>query len=154
GRDSAPSRRRRRDRDQRSRRRLLPLPGIRARPLPGRVARHPLIGRLRLAMLAAALPALAGCGTRGEPHVFSVSIVNDTAGPVVVRDCNDYCSSSPIELHLAPGAGAPINRVATQHKSFSITSSSGDHIGCLDLYYTAPQPGARALVSTAAPCSG
>jgi hypothetical protein len=97
---------------------------------------------------------VAGCGTGGSRQVFSVAIVNDTGAPVVVRDCDDYCSSSPIELELVPGASAPINRVATQHKSFSITNSSGEHIGCLDLYYTAPQPGARALVSRAVPCSG
>jgi len=87
-------------------------------------------------------------------RVFEVSIVNDTAVPVVVRDCDDYCSSSPIKLVLAPGASAPINRTTGEHKTFSITTASGARVGCLDLYYETPQPGARALASHATPCTG
>jgi hypothetical protein len=95
---------------------------------------------------------LAGCGALHGIKVFQVSIVNDTGGPVVVRDCDSYCFSSPIALTLQPGARTPINRVAKEHKIFSVTTASGGHVGCLDLYFASPQPGAQVAVSQATPC--
>jgi hypothetical protein len=95
---------------------------------------------------------VAGCAAARGIEVFPVSIVNDTGGTVVVRDCDTYCSSSPIAITLQPGGSAPINRVAENHKIFSITTSSGSHIGCLDLYFASPRPGAQVLVSRATPC--
>jgi hypothetical protein len=86
--------------------------------------------------------------------VFPVSIVNNTSEPVVVRDCDHYCSSSPIRIELQPGASAPINRIAGDHKTFAITTASGGHVGCLDLYFPAPEPGAQVPVSEAKPCTG
>ena len=110
---------------------------------------------LRLALLTAALAALlAGCGSLGGIQVFPVSIVNDTSETVVVRDCADYCSSSPIAIELQPGGSTVINRDAGSHKDFSITTPLGAHVGCLDLHYPTPQPGALAPVSQAAPCPG
>jgi hypothetical protein len=96
---------------------------------------------------------VAGCGGPSA-EVFSVSIVNDTHEAVVVRDCDDYCSSSPIALTVQPGDSTPINRIARDHKSFSITTASGGHVGCLDLFFAAPQPGARVPVSEAIACAG
>jgi hypothetical protein len=95
---------------------------------------------------------MAGCGAFHGIQVFRVSIVNDTAGAVVVRDCDGYCSSSPIATTLEPGESAPINRTAKQHKIFSIVASSGSHVGCLDLYFPEPQSGAQVPVSKATPC--
>jgi hypothetical protein len=95
---------------------------------------------------------VAGCRAVHGIEVFRVSIVNDTGGPVVVRDCDSYCSSSPIAITLEPGASAPINRVAKQHKIFSIATPAGGHVGCLDLYFSAPHPGAQVPVSQATPC--
>ena len=86
--------------------------------------------------------------------MFPVSIVNDTTDAVVVRDCDDYCSSSPIAIHLEPGGSTPINRDTGSHKQFSITTEAGSHVGCLDLYFTSAQPGARVPVSEALPCTG
>jgi hypothetical protein len=71
-----------------------------------------------------------------------------------VRDCGGYCSSSPIAITLEPGGTAPINRVAKQHKIFSVATPSGGHLGCLDLYFAAPHPGAQVPVSQATPCRG
>jgi hypothetical protein len=96
---------------------------------------------------------VAGCGGAGA-EVFSVSIVNDTHMVVVVRDCDHYCSSSPIAITVPPGGSTPINRIARDHKSFSITTASGEHVGCLDLYFATPQPGARVPVSEATACTG
>jgi hypothetical protein len=101
---------------------------------------------------AATLSLLGGCGALHGADVFSVSIVNDTSSPVVVRDCNGYCSSSPIAIDLQPGQSAVIHRVAHDHKTFSITTSAGGHVGCLDLYFATPQPGAQVPVSHATPC--
>jgi hypothetical protein len=86
--------------------------------------------------------------------VFQVSIVNDKQQTVVVRDCDSFCTSSPIAINLQPGASAPINRIAGEHKLFSVTSATGAHMGCLDLYYATPQAGASADVSRAIPCPG
>jgi hypothetical protein len=97
---------------------------------------------------------LAGCLDANGIKVFQVSIVNDTQQTVVVRDCDSFCSSSPIAINLQPGASAPINRIAGEHKLFSVTSATGAHIGCLDLYYASPHPGASADVSRATPCPG
>ena len=94
----------------------------------------------------------AGCAHLSHAQVFRVSIVNDTGSPVVARDCDSYCSSSALVLHLEPGASVPIDRVARMHKSFAITTPSGGHLGCLDLYFKTPQPGARVPVSQATTC--
>jgi hypothetical protein len=105
---------------------------------------------LWLILVSASVTACGGAGA----EVFAVSIVNDTQMAVVVRDCDDYCSSSPIAITVPPGGSTPINRIAGDHKRFSITTSSGGHIGCLDLYFAAPQPGARVPVSQATACTG
>jgi hypothetical protein len=38
------------------------------------------------------------------------------------------------------------------HKDFAVTTAAGGRIGCLDLYFPSPQPGARVPVSQAGPC--
>jgi hypothetical protein len=107
------------------------------------------------AALALAVGSLlvAGCSSLHDIHVFQVSILDDTPSPVIVRDCDTYCSSSPIALRVQPGGSVPINRDAGEHKVFSITTAGGAHVGCLDLYYPSPQPGATARVSDATPCA-
>jgi hypothetical protein len=105
-----------------------------------------------VAALAALLLTAGGCANLRNLPVFTVSIVNDTADAVVVRDCSGYCSSSPIALDLQPGASADIHRTTNDHKEFSIRTASGGHVGCLDLFFRTPQPGARLLVSSAVPC--
>jgi hypothetical protein len=102
--------------------------------------------------LAAMLLAVGGCRGLRQLQVFTVSILNDTGQAVVLRDCTHFCDSSPIVINLAPGSSAPINRTTNEHKYFSITTPSGAHIGCLDLYFQTPQPGARVPVSHATPC--
>jgi len=111
------------------------------------------LGRIAaLASLAAALLSTAGCAGGSHARVFTVSVLNDTKVGVVVRDCDDFCASSPFALDLAPGASAPVNRTTNQHKYLSIKTSGGDHVGCLDLYFAQPEAGARVPVSSAIPC--
>jgi len=100
----------------------------------------------------AVLLSLAGCGGPHSLQIFRVSVVNDTSGAVVVRDCDSYCSSSPIAIDLQPGASTVFNRIARDHKIFSITTPSGTHVGCLDLYFATPRPGAQVPISHATPC--
>jgi hypothetical protein len=107
---------------------------------------------LRLLATATVAAVAGGCAHLSHVRVFRVSIVNDRVAPVVVRDCSGYCSSSPLVFHLQPGASAPVNRVARMHKLFSITTPSGGHLGCVDLYFKTPQPGARVPVSGASAC--
>jgi hypothetical protein len=107
--------------------------------------------RLLPAAVAVALLAV-GCAHLQHVKVFRVSIVNDTRAPVVVRDCPSYCSSSPLVFHMQPGAAVSVDRVARDHKLFSVTTPAGAHLGCVDLYFRVPQPGARVPVSGAAAC--
>jgi hypothetical protein len=108
----------------------------------------------RLASAPVVVLLLVGCGDIDVDvgEVYPVSIVNDTTGAVVVRDCSSYCSSSPIAITLQPGQSTPINRVAGQHKLFSITTTSGAHVGCVDLYNATPAPNASFPVSRAVAC--
>ena len=106
-----------------------------------------------VAAAATLLLTAGGCASLSNLPVFTVSIVNDTANAVVVRDCSGYCSSSPIALDLQPGASADIHRTTNEHKEFSVTTASGGHVGCPDLFFRTPQPGAQLLVSTAGSCS-
>jgi len=112
------------------------------------------VNRRRFAWLA--LPALAlalsGCAELQRIQVFTVSIVNDTPGAVVVRDCSGYCSRSLLTFHLAPGASVAVHRTTNEHKYFSVTSSSGAHLGCVDLFFRTVQPGASVDVSRARAC--
>jgi hypothetical protein len=111
--------------------------------------------RLRLIPLLAALPlTVGGCANLGRIQVFHVSIVNDTASPVVVRNCDSFCSSSLLAFDLQPGGSVPVNRTTNDHDYWSVTTPTGGHIGCVDLFFRAPQPGASVPVSGAGPCPG
>ena len=107
-----------------------------------------------LVLSAAAVVALAGCFDLNRIVVFPVSLVNDTAAPVVVRDCPDFCSSSPLVFDLGPGQGTRINRAQGEHQYFSVTTPAGGHIGCVDLYFPTYSPGGSALISAAGRCPG
>ena len=111
-----------------------------------------MASRVRILLLAALPLAVGGCFGLNHVQVFTVSIVNNTANEVIVRDCSDYCSASPLLFDLPPGASTQVHRTTNEHKYFSIATTSGGHLGCLDLYYSAPANGAGALVSSAAPC--
>jgi hypothetical protein len=98
------------------------------------------------------LLGLGGCGSLGRIRVFTVSMVNDTTSEVVLRGCDHFCSSALLTFDLQPGSSVPVNRTTNQHKYFSITTPSGGRIGCLDLYFRMPEPGAQVRVSRAVPC--
>ena len=100
-------------------------------------------------LVAAASPsALAGAAGRG----FRVSIKNDQPEPVIIRNCDSYCSSASINLDVQPGASMFINRTAYTKRYFAITTDSGQHLGCIDLYFNAPDRGAVVPVSAAVQC--
>ncbi len=104
-------------------------------------------------MAAMMIPfVVAGCFGLEHLRVFQVSIVNDTPGEVVLRGCDDYCSSALLTFDLVPGSSAVVNRTTNMHKYFSVTTPAGKHLGCLDLYFSTPQPGASVGVSQAVAC--
>jgi hypothetical protein len=119
------------------------------RLIPGRLVPSALI-----ALLAALPLMLSGCLQAGHVDIFTVSMVNDTGSSVVLRDCDNYCSSSPLVFDLAPGSSVDVHRITNDHKYFSITTPSGGHLGCLDLYFKVPEPGAHMPVSQAVRCPG
>lgn len=107
-----------------------------------------------VAMAAATAAGLGGCFDLNHIAIFPVELQNDTANPVVVRDCPDFCSSSPLVFDLTPGQGTTINAALSQHKYFAVTTPSGAHIGCVDAYVPMYSPGAEVLVSQAGRCPG
>ena len=107
----------------------------------------------RLALAAAGMVlVLSGCSAARRIQVFPVSIVNDTRDSVIVRGCESFCSSALLTFDLPPGGSTVVHRTTHQHKRFSITTAAGGHVGCVDLFFTSPQPDARVLVSGATPC--
>ena len=103
-------------------------------------------------LAAGVLFALGGCSAARRIQVFTVSLENDTSHPVVVRDCDDYCTFSLLTFQLQPGEGVPIHRTVNQHKLFSVTTPAGGRIGCVDLYFKTALPDARVPISHASPC--
>jgi hypothetical protein len=120
----------------------------------GDVIGNPAVCRplARAATAAALILALGGCGGLEKIRVFTVSMVNDTTREVVLRGCDHFCSYALLTYDLQPGESVDVHRTTNQHKYFSITTPSGGRIGCLDLYFKAPQPGAQVPVSSAARC--
>ena len=59
-----------------------------------------------------------------------------------------------LAARLPPAAGSerPDQPRGADAQVFSITTPSGGHLGCLDLYFKTPQPGARVPVSQATAC--
>jgi hypothetical protein len=116
--------------------------------------RRPLKGTRPAFVLALlVLPLIVGgCFGLNRIQVFTVAIVNDTPVEIVVRDCVHFCSSSLITFDLAPGASADVHRTTNEHKYFSVTTASGRHVGCLDLFFRRAEPGADVDVSRAISC--
>lgn len=107
-----------------------------------------------IVLSVATVLTLAGCFDLSHLAVFPVSLENDTGEPVVVRDCPDFCSSSPLVFDLQPGQSTTINRALNEHKYFSVTTETGGHIGCVDLYFATYTIGAPTLISQASRCPG
>jgi hypothetical protein len=115
-------------------------------------SRRSRIGTGAFVTVSCLLLVLSGCAALRRIQVFQVSIVNDTAAPVVVRGCDDFCSSSLLTFELQPGASVVINRTTNMHKRFSVTTPGGGHIGCVDLYFKRPEPGTSVPVSASTAC--
>jgi hypothetical protein len=113
------------------------------------------VRRQHLILLLAPLSLIVGgCANLGRIQVFPVSIVNDTGSPVIVRNCDSFCSSSLLAFDLQPGGTVPVNRTTNEHDYWSVTTPVGGHIGCVDLFFRIPQPGASVPVSGAGLCPG
>lgn len=77
---------------------------------------------------------------------------NDLPEPVIVRGCDDYCGSSALDVVLVAGAKVALTRTVNNHDYLSVTTVSGDRLGCIDLYFPSPQPGAKIPVSGTVTC--
>ena len=99
--------------------------------------------QLRAVLVAAAIASIVSAAPAvATSRVFRVYIENNLPEPVIVRDCDSYCSSAPIDLYLAPGVKAPINRITNDHKFFSVTSDGGS-IWAASICSSPLQPRAR-----------
>lgn len=97
---------------------------------------------------------LSGCFGLDHIQVFQVSMVNDTGQEVIVRDCASFCSSSLLTFDMPPGDSVQINRAPNQHKYFSVVTSSGQQLGCVDLFFKTPAQGSSVPLSQAGRCPG
>jgi hypothetical protein len=112
------------------------------RKAPGLVA-----GKVVAAFLLAT--GLTAC--HFDVHVYHETIVNDTPTTVVARHCDNYCDSARVTFTLAPGQTADVNVEGGVATWFSLTDTSGAHVGCINLG-DPPSEGLRVLASTAGAC--
>jgi hypothetical protein len=112
------------------------------RKAPGLVA-----GKVVAALLLAT--GLTAC--QFDLHVYHETIVNDTSATVVARHCDNYCDSATVTFTLAPGQTADDNVEGGVATWFSLTDTSGAHVGCINLGVS-PSEGLKVLVSTAGAC--
>ena len=68
---------------------------------------------------------------------FHVTLQNDTAGTVVVKQCNAECDSFREQDRLGPGGRVVVNTSTDDVASWwAVTDSTGRTVGCLSLRYT------------------
>lgn len=115
------------------------------------------VKRLLRAQLPAVLvlTALSGIGPAASVAAaqgFRVYVNNDLPEPVIVRSCDDYCSSSALDVVLVAGAKVALTRTVNNHDYLSVTTVAGAHLGCIDLFFASAQPGAKIPVSGTVSC--
>jgi hypothetical protein len=109
---------------------------------------------------AAALIAIVSVVERfGGPidpteHSFPVTIRNDTAAVVVVRQCDVTCASFHETNHLKPGAEVMENATdeADVTEWLVVTTTHGMRLGCIALHFDHKVRGLVELVSRIGPC--
>lgn len=105
----------------------------------------------RLLLLPLLLLGLVGCDPTED--AFSVSVVNDSAHSVTLRQCDATCQTVYYTETVAANASASFNASSENVDEFvSVTDASGNRLGCLNLKFQTRQAGARIPISSAKTC--
>jgi hypothetical protein len=108
------------------------MTGRRLRPLVVVVA------GLGVLLFVVALVAQVAFHTSIDPteQSFQVTLQNDTAGTVVVKQCDAECDSFHEQDRLAPGGSVEVNTSSDDVANWwAVTDSAGRTVGCLPLRY-------------------
>ena len=116
-----------------------------------------------LAFLVLVLAVSSSCGSSSgtaycdsaDPTeaAFALTLLNDTAKPIAVQQCDVRCSRTYETDKLAPGGRVKVNTSACGvHNWWMVKTADNGLIGCLDLYYTSKEPEVVVSVSRTVPC--
>ena len=104
------------------------------------------------AALAIAVFALVGCDIDGE--TFSISVVNDTSGPISVFSCDDAKCISLDEIRtLNQGDSLDTTGVVGIPRTYLVKTADGETLGCVGWNVAARPRERRTYASNAAACS-
>jgi hypothetical protein len=110
---------------------------------------------LGVLLFVVALVAQVGFHTSIDPteQIFRVTLLNDTAGTVVVKQCDAECDSFHEQDRLAPGSSVDVNTSSDDVASWwAVTDSTGRTVGCLSLRYKRKIEGLVVRVSQHTSC--
>jgi hypothetical protein len=105
-------------------------------------------------LLTAMMLGLAACSVDPGEDVEHVTIINDGAVPVTVKQCGDTCATTYDKAHLRPGESVTVNGCVqcALEQYWSVTDDSGHVQGCVDLNFQARQSDARVHLSKLVRC--
>jgi hypothetical protein len=101
---------------------------------------HPIVvvaGALGAAVFVAALISQAVFHSSIDPteHSVAVTMQNDTASAVIIKQCDANCDSFHERDELLPGASVRVNTSDDVANWWLVADPSGPTIGCLPLRY-------------------
>lgn len=97
-----------------------------------------VVAGLGVLLFVVALVAQVGFHTSIDPteQGFRVTLQNDTAGTVVVKQCDAKCDSFHEQDRLGPGGSVEVNASSDDVANWwAVTDSTGRTVGCLPLRY-------------------
>jgi hypothetical protein len=114
-----------------------------------------VVAVLGVALLVAAFISEAVFHVSVDPteQAFAVTLHNDTAGTVLIKQCASTCRSFHEQDQLAPGASVRVN--TSDHDIanwWAVTDAGGAALGCLPLRYDQRVEGLVVNVSERAAC--
>jgi hypothetical protein len=119
---------------------------------------HPIVlvaGALGVALFVVALISQVVFHSSIDPteQSFTVTLQNDTASAVTVKQCDATCNSFHERDQLAPGASVPVNTSSENVANWWLVADpSGRTIGCLPLRYNHKIDGLVVKISDHASC--
>jgi hypothetical protein len=113
-------------------------------------------GRRHRAAWLLLLPAVLVTGlTSCDPteDVFAVSIANDSAQTVTLKQCDSTCQTVHHTYTIRPGSSVTVNATSENlDEYFSVSNPAGNLLGCLNLKYATKEPNVRVPISSARAC--
>jgi hypothetical protein len=112
-----------------------------------------VVGLLVGGLLLAALAYLGATGFQDPTaDTFAVTLRNDTAAPVLLKQCDVKCNEFHEQHRLGPGGIARANTGIDSPNWWLVQDNSGKVLGCLKLLYHQREVGAVVNVSAVTLC--